>query len=147
MSFSRLTAIALVLVVAACRSGPFNDIDDMRIPGLSNPSRSASPPATSANTTPMARPDSADSKIENPERLIGMDEKATLAELGQPDAVDQEAQAHLWHYRYPPACELILFFYVDMSTRSRHVLAYENRPASDTPEGAACASETTARRE
>lgn len=143
-------SITLLLSLAACRTGPFAELRTLDFPPSDEPASAATraPETSSASTAqPKVSPRAANPALSDPERLIGMNEDATLDLLGKPDSTGQEAQAQLWHYRRQRGCELVLFFYVDLTTRSRHVLAYENRVPPGAPAGLECGTERTAKRE
>ncbi len=144
-----VAASALVLVVGACSSGPFDDMSEVRLPSLGRPAAPAAADVETASARPtqaLSQAETADPALLNPDRLIGMDEMSTRAELGEPDAVESAAQATLWRYRSRPGCDLVLFFYTDMSSKTRHVLAYENRRARNAPESVSCPGGATASR-
>lgn len=137
--FRMLTILALV-PLAACKLGEFGDAGAQTAEAATRPV----PLPVSTGVAPEA-PGVAVAALEDPETLIGIDERTTLARLGEPDSIDRQSQAHLWHYAVRPSCELVLYLYVDMTTRTRHVLAYENRPVPGAA-GPGCGASRTAAR-
>jgi hypothetical protein len=85
----------------------------------------ASLPAAPAETAPAAPPSAS---VTEPDfaRLTGLDQDQTLAMLGQPQQRAESPPAVLWRYT-SSACELDLYFYLDLQSRAMRVLHYELR--------------------
>lgn len=144
MTIIRMLTILALVPLAACKLGEFSDIGAETAEAATRPV--PLPVSTGVTTTaPSPGQGVAAAALENPETLIGIDEQTTLARLGEPDSIDRQSQAHLWHYAVRPSCELVLYLYVDMTTRTRHVLAYENRPVAGAA-GPGCGASRTAAR-
>lgn len=59
-----------------------------------------------------------------PGNLVGLDERAVVRLLGQPESVRSKPPATVWSYTAAD-CELEVFFYLDLASERFRVLAYE----------------------
>jgi len=76
--------------------------------------------------TPPAKPTPPPKPLPSPDpdKLLGMSTGAVTAELGAPAAQRDEPPAHVWRYT-TDFCSLDVFFFLDMTSDSRRVLAYD----------------------
>jgi hypothetical protein len=115
-------------------------------------SRATAPPATSAETAaatpaqteaappqpprpprkppvPPAPPETAKAEAgepepPKPESLIGLDQQATEALLGEPNERAEAAPATIWRYT-GRSCQLEIYFYLDLKSQIMRALHYE----------------------
>jgi len=109
-------------------------------PGLANGTKSTTTPTESA--APRAKP--AVPRIAEtaartppppvaPDDLVGLSEAAAETLFGPPHFVIRQQPATRWHY-VSRTCTLDLFFFEDLETRARRILAYDvgaARPGTD----------------
>jgi hypothetical protein len=104
------------------------------VPEVSLPPHPAHKPATRTLASlpapapaPPAAPSVGESESESDfSRLEGLDQDETLAVLGAPQQRAESPPAVLWRYT-STACELDLYFYLDLESRQMRMLHYELR--------------------
>ena len=87
------------------------------------------------------------SRVVNPEGLIGLDQGQIETLLGAPEARSDAAPARIWHYD-GRNCALEIYFYLDLKSQVMRALHYEvksNEPSEPTRER--CFSDLVARHE
>jgi hypothetical protein len=80
----------------------------------------AEPPTETAKIEPIQRP------VLKPESLIGLDQPATAALLGEPTERSEAAPATIWRYT-GRSCQLEIYFYLDLKSQVMRALHYEVR--------------------
>lgn len=76
------------------------------------------PPTETAKAEPVQRP------TLKPESLIGLDQPATEALLGEPNERSEAAPATIWRYT-GRSCQLEIYFYLDLKSQVMRALHYE----------------------
>lgn len=108
--------------------------------GEALPRKKPAPPATTHRNTAPDKP--APAPRLNSESLIGLDEDAAIEIFGAPHFVIRQQPATRWHY-VSTTCTLDLFFFEDLETRARRILAFDvgaARPGANTDGLNACAT-------
>jgi len=150
------------LALAGCLSAPPTplpqaaappppDVTPVPVPVVSLPPRPVRkpPPRTLASLPPPAsspEPAAPPSAVNEDDfaRLTGLDQDEALAVLGEPQQRAESPPAVLWRYT-SSACELDLYFYLDLQSREMRVLHYELRDNDDSDRsGEKCYSDLVA---
>lgn len=85
----------------------------------------AEPPSETAKVpTETAKVESIQRPALKPESLIGLDQPATQALLGEPTERSEAAPATIWRYA-GRSCQLEIYFYLDLKSRVMRALHYE----------------------
>jgi len=91
----------------------------------------AASPAEVTPVAPAATPVTETAKVEpvqrpalKPETLIGLDQPATEALLGEPTERSEAAPATIWRYT-GRSCQLEIYFYLDLKSQVMRALHYE----------------------
>ena len=78
----------------------------------------SAPPTETAKVEPIQRP------APKPDTLIGLDQPATEALLGEPTERSEAAPATIWRYT-GRSCQLEIYFYLDLKSQVMRALHYE----------------------
>jgi len=78
----------------------------------------AAPPTETAKAEPVQQP------ALKPDSLIGLDQPATEALLGEPTERSEAAPATIWRYR-GRSCQLEIYFHLDLKSQVMRALHYE----------------------
>lgn len=164
-----LSAAVVLMALSGCSGLDFfdgfggnaaqNDPAGTFDPGLADPDPDDTPATGSASPrTKPVPPDSTSQTAQtaplrlDPENLVGLGEADAELLFGPPHFVIRQQPATRWHY-VSPACTLDLFFFEDIETRVRRVLAYDvgtaaPREAAETSDDGlnACANSIRAER-
>ena len=90
----------------------------------------APPKAPGRTTAPSTSPsDAPPPPVLDPANIVGLGERDAEQLFGPPHFVFREQPAIRWHY-VSKACTLDLFFFEDLETRARKILAYDVGDAS-----------------
>ena len=132
-----LAALGAALALAGCMTGTSPPPQ-----AASPPPEATAPPAPEASVPPHpmrkpaprtlaalpnpAPPPAAGEPDSEFARLTGLDQDETLAMLGEPQQRADSPPAVLWRYT-SNACELDVYFYLDLQSREMRVLHYELR--------------------
>ena len=125
---SRLVVTAMLTVLAACGGPPLPPPAPPAVavpepaPQVAVPAPLPPPVIPRFDTGPDAPPP-------NPRGLIGVEDRAVQALLGDPTVRRREVAAQLWVYRGGP-CVLQLFFYAEGSPERYFARHVEMRPAA-----------------
>jgi hypothetical protein len=133
-----LAALGGVIALAACMTATSPPAP---LPQTAPPPAEASPPPAPEATLPprpVRKPapstlaalspptTSTDDPAQVFSHLTGLDQNQTLATLGEPQQRAEAPPAVLWRYT-SSACELDLYFYLDLQSQEMRVLHYELR--------------------
>src|SRR5262249_41803473 len=81
------------------------------------------------------------------ENLIGLDQPATAALLGQPGERSEAPPATIWRYT-SRSCQLEIYFYLDLKSQVMRALHYEVKPhEAAEPAGSQCFADLLAQHE